>query len=367
MTTRVRKVTAKAAATAQRTVIGIALDSSGSMHRIRYETVSAFDSIVAGIKEQAKASGIETEVALVTFADGVNFVHQATPADKIPSLVGKFNPDGQTALFDGVMDTIKLLKPLDSENTSFLIYCITDGGENGSRRYRREDMQKAMKELQATGRWTFAFQVPPRGTGAAVGIGVDPDNIREWETSAKGMIETAQVTNSATAKFYATKSAGGAAAKVSNIFTTDLSKLSAKVVHTKLDDISDHFKEYEVKDECRADEFTVKKTKKDYVIGQTFYQLMKKETIQPTKQVLLKEKGKQAIWGGEQARELIGLPKASSGVSIKVEPGNHANYDVFVQSTSINRKLPRGTKVLIDVTMKKSLSPTWDHTVLAVV
>jgi hypothetical protein len=56
------------------------------------------------------------------------------------------------------------------------------------------------------------------------------------------------------------------------------------------------------------------------------------------------EKGSKAIYGGNAARSLIGLPY---GAEAKVEPGNHANYDIFVQSTSTNRKLVRGTKLLV--------------------
>jgi hypothetical protein len=41
---------------------------------------------------------------------------------------------------------------------------------------------------------------------------------------------------------------------------------------------------------------------------------------------------------------MIGLP---ANADAKVEPGNHANYDIFVQSTSVNRKLPRGTKLIV--------------------
>lgn len=71
---------------------------------------------------------------------------------------------------------------------------------------------------------------------------------------------------------------------------------------------------------------------------------MKPEKVQGSKKVLLVEKGKPEVWAGSQARQMIGLPIAADA---KVEPGNHANYDIFVQSTSVNRKLPRGTKIIV--------------------
>jgi hypothetical protein len=35
-------------------------------------------------------------------------------------------------------------------------------------------------------------------------------------------------------------------------------------------------------------------------------------------------------------------------VEVKVAPGNHANYNLFVLSTSTNRKLVRGTLFLYE-------------------
>lgn len=54
------------------------------------------------------------------------------------------------------------------------------------------------------------------------------------------------------------------------------------------------------------------------------------------------EKGKGSVYGGEDARRLLDLPDHVT----KVRPGNHANFDIFIQSTSINRKLKNGTRVI---------------------
>jgi len=54
------------------------------------------------------------------------------------------------------------------------------------------------------------------------------------------------------------------------------------------------------------------------------------------------EKGKSEVYGPD-ARDLIGLP---AGGTEKVIPGNHANYDIYIQSTSNNRRLVRGTKLI---------------------
>lgn len=55
------------------------------------------------------------------------------------------------------------------------------------------------------------------------------------------------------------------------------------------------------------------------------------------------EKGKTPVYSGEWVRETLGLPKFGE---VKVEPGNHGNWDIYVQSASTNRKLVRGTKLV---------------------
>ena len=51
-----------------------------------------------------------------------------------------------------------------------------------------------------------------------------------------------------------------------------------------------------------------------------------------------------AVFGGTDARSVLGIPE---GQNLKIKPGNHGNFDIFVQSTSLNRKLVRGTKLLV--------------------
>jgi hypothetical protein len=112
----------------------------------------------------------------------------------------------------------------------------------------------------------------------------------------------------------------------------------------ELEDVASECSVYTVTAEEEISDFVERKTRKLYVRGSAYYQLTKNEIVQPNKKVLIMEKGKRAIYGGVEAREMIGLP---DGAKAKVTPGNHANYDIFVQSTSSNRKLVRGTKLIV--------------------
>ncbi len=81
-----------------------------------------------------------------------------------------------------------------------------------------------------------------------------------------------------------------------------------------------------------------------FKLGHGFYQLTKRELIQERKEVVLVN-NKGDMFSGNKARELIGLPYGERG---NVTPNKALAYDVFVQSTSVNRKLLGKTKFLYE-------------------
>jgi hypothetical protein len=80
--------------------------------------------------------------------------------------------------------------------------------------------------------------------------------------------------------------------------------------------------------------------------GRGFYQFTKTETIQEHKEVVLMDKNTGDMYNGDEARETIGLPYGSRG---RIKPATLDQFDVFVQSTSVNRKLIGGTLFLYEV------------------
>jgi hypothetical protein len=73
-----------------------------------------------------------------------------------------------------------------------------------------------------------------------------------------------------------------------------------------------------------------------YKKGRGFYELTKMETIQENKEVVLRHKRSGDMFSGSKARELIGLPYGMRG---RITKQRGFEYDIFVQSTSVNRKL----------------------------
>lgn len=80
--------------------------------------------------------------------------------------------------------------------------------------------------------------------------------------------------------------------------------------------------------------------------GRGFYEFTKRETIQAKKEVIILDQETGDMYEGDAAREVLGLP---SGASVDISPNFDRNkYKVFVQSTSVNRKLKGGTIFLYE-------------------
>ena len=82
--------------------------------------------------------------------------------------------------------------------------------------------------------------------------------------------------------------------------------------------------------------------------GRGFYEFTKRETIQDKKEIVIRNKVTGDMFSGSAARKLLGIP-FGMGKS-KISPKHGDKYDVFVQSTSYNRKLVGGTRFLYETT-----------------
>jgi hypothetical protein len=104
------------------------------------------------------------------------------------------------------------------------------------------------------------------------------------------------------------------------------------------------FQMLNVDQQCSIKEF-VNNMGLNFKAGRGFYQFTKPETIKNTKQVVLKRKRDGELFQGRKARRLAKIPSTTG----RVRPSNITEYDVFVQSTSYNRKLLPATSFLYEV------------------
>lgn len=323
--------------------VALVLDRSGSMNNIMQEAVAAINRNIDTIAKNSKKFGQRTKVNVFTFADHVSQV--ITDADPSTSRLGSVNSDGSTALFDATTAAIEELKRQSAydKKTSFLVVVVTDGYENASRHSNRNGIQSEIRRLQATDLWTFAFLAPPGNRQVVADqFGVPAGNVAEWEATSLGVTQFANLNNSSLNTYYASSAKGITSTQS---FYTDLSGLNSKTVKKNLDDLSSTVRVLPVDKEQDIRSF-VESRLGQYRPGTAFYQLTKDEKkVQDYKDVLVMEKGKRAVYGGPDARTVLGIPEGN----LSIKPGNHGNWDIFLQSNSNNRKLVRGTKLLVKV------------------
>lgn len=336
--------------------IGISRDHSGSMAHIASAAALDYNENISSIKEEASTHNIDTIVSVVKcgFKEGYNSVTKNV-FDVTNSNVSALNPipengyiatGTKTPLFDSVemlINQMSVVPDANDADVSFVVMVITDGQDNASK-VSANQLATRIKELQKTDRWTFIFRVPKGDKNSLVHMGIPAGNILEWEQSEKGVKQATTVTRSAFKGFYTARAAG---AKSTDKFYADLSDVTIKEVKAQLVDISNQVDVFKVKSSengIQIRDFVEQRTSKPFVKGSAFYQLTKTETIQEYKQISIRDKKTLTVYSGFAARDLLGLPHTGE---VKIAPGQHGQYDIFIQSTSVNRKLVENTNVLV--------------------
>ena len=144
------------------THISVILDRTGSMETIRDDTIGGFNAF---LNAQKATSGLAT-LTLVQFdsQDPYEVVHHFKPLAEVPELTHEtFVPRANTPLLDaigrGINDLEKSLSDItEAERPSRVVMVlITDGQENASREFRKDQIEKMIKEKQEKAAWQFVF------------------------------------------------------------------------------------------------------------------------------------------------------------------------------------------------------------------
>lgn len=333
-----------------KTYIGISRDHSGSMRNLAELARKDYNANLATMKNEAKINNQETIVSVIRCGVGTPARNEREVVNTNVNYVNEcwtYSTTGTaTPLFDSVSELIDMMASSPDAydpTTAFLVMVITDGYNNAGK-VTGPQLGIRIQELQKTDRWTFVFRVPPGCKKDLVALGIPDLNILEWELSQQGIEKATQITTSSLSGYYSARNSGETSTR--SFFQPDLTKVNKEVLQRNLVDISNEVNVFhvdyqdggkQIRDFCEA------KTGKPYTTGSAFYQLTKLETVQSYKKVCILEKLTGKVYTGEDAKSLLGLPLQGN---FKIKPGSYSNYDIFIQSTSFNRKLVYGTKVL---------------------
>jgi len=148
------------------TSINVIIDKSGSMSALTQDTIGSFNTF---LQDQKKVEG-EAVFTLCTFNHDYSLVHDFVKLASVPDLNSKtYQPSGNTALLDALGTTINTVgqklasMPEDERPSKVIFLVVTDGEENSSSRFTKEQIKSMVEHQRDTYKWEFVF------------IGADPD------------------------------------------------------------------------------------------------------------------------------------------------------------------------------------------------
>lgn len=330
------------------THVALIIDESLSMSHHRDELIKVVDGQVQYLARRSQELDQETRVSIYTFSNEVRCLVYEKDVLRLPSIANLYRPDGMTALIDATLqalDDLSKTPELYGEH-AFLAFALTDGQENRSRN-KAYHLSDALQKLP--NHWTVGVLVPDMmGKHDAQQHGFPPGNIAIWDAdTAAGVQEAGQVIQQATENFMTGRSRGVRGTK--NLFALDTGQINKKTVASNLTALTEW--QYDLipvtVDSPIAKYIESKGTA--YNVSKCYYQLTKPEKVQEGKEIALRERkdpnrrGLDKVYVGSEARKMLGLPD----YEVKVQPDQIDGWDIFIQSTSYNRKLIAGTDVLV--------------------
>lgn len=333
-----------------KTYVGFSRDHSGSMGHLARAAMTDYNAQIDLIKSAAQKHNQDTIVSVVTIGLGrLATVGVETVNSNVTVLkpLTRYETEAYgTPMIESVFKLIELMENVpdaSDPDVSFLVMVTTDGQETQARGRGRELAAK-IRQLQATDRWTFVFRVPKNGARELATLGINNVNVYEWDTTVQGVQVSTQANVEAFTEYFTQRSTG---MKSTSKFYANLEDVSIADLQKSLVDISNDVKFFDVAAHEAGSlirPFVESKLNGPMARGGAFYQLVKTEPkVQANKRIAIRDKTTGTVFAGDAARQMLALPLYGT---VRLAPDDLGDYDVFIQSTSVNRKLDPNTQLM---------------------
>jgi uncharacterized protein YegL len=195
------------------TLITFVLDESGSMMSCWDQTIAGFNEYVVGQKNTDIETAGAGFLTLIKFdAPQINTVFENRPMNEVPLLnKNNYTPSGGTNLFDAVGKAIHSVNSIlasikKKDRPGVIITILTDGAENSSREYKKEQITSIVKKAELAD-WTFVFlgaNIDSFAVGSQFGMGAS--NSVDYDTT--NITATMASVSASTSRMRASKTAG---------------------------------------------------------------------------------------------------------------------------------------------------------------
>lgn len=134
----------------------VILDKSGSMYSMVDDTIGGFNSYL----DEQRKKDIPVKVSMGMFNQKLEEKYSRVDLKDVKNLTNEdYVPQGMTALFDAVGNTLSALKTdegVNAEGNKVLVVIITDGMENASSEWTKSTVKDLIGELRGKG-YEFVF------------------------------------------------------------------------------------------------------------------------------------------------------------------------------------------------------------------
>lgn len=172
------------------TNVVVIIDQSGSMSSLKNEVINNFNEF---IEEQQKSEG-EIELTTVFFNSHINKFCESADIKHTKKLTSDdYNPSSMTRLYDAIGITLDEHKakmkelPKKERPEKNILVIITDGQENSSREYQKEDITKKIAKLEKKNWLVMYLGANQDSFAESKKMGVRAKSTMNYDFSTSGM------------------------------------------------------------------------------------------------------------------------------------------------------------------------------------